>query len=72
LGGLDILVNNASGFGHSDDEAGWGASFDVDMMAVVRGSHAATPHMAAGGAIVNISSISGLRATARSAPYGAI
>ena len=72
LGGLDILVNNASGFGHSDDEAGWGASFDVDMMAVVRGSHAAIPHMTAGGAIVNISSISGLRATARSAPYGAI
>jgi 3-oxoacyl-[acyl-carrier protein] reductase len=72
LGGLDILVNNASGFGHSDDEAGWGASFDVDMMAVVRGSHAAIPHMAAGGAIVNISSISGLRATSRSAPYGAI
>ncbi|OYW60399.1 MAG: 3-oxoacyl-ACP reductase, partial [Bosea sp. 12-68-7] len=38
----------------------------------VRGSHAAIPHMAAGGAIVNISSISGLRATSRSAPYGAI
>src|SRR5262249_28080906 len=26
LGGIDILVNNASGFGRSDDEAGWAAS----------------------------------------------
>src|SRR6516225_6106918 len=26
LGGIDVLVNNASGFGTSDDEAGWGAS----------------------------------------------
>ena len=25
LGGIDILVNNASGFGMSDDEAGWEA-----------------------------------------------
>ena len=23
LGGIDVLVNNASGFGTSDDEAGW-------------------------------------------------
>ena len=26
LGGLDVLVNNASGFGQTDDEAGWAAS----------------------------------------------
>ncbi len=25
LGGIDVLVNNASGFGHKDDEAGWAA-----------------------------------------------
>ena len=72
LGGLDILINNASGFGHADDEDGWAASLNVDMMAVVRGSHAAIPHMEAGSSIVNISSISALRASARSAPYGAI
>lgn len=72
LGGLDILVNNASGFGHSDDEDGWAASLEVDMMAVVRGSHAAIPHMKPGSSIVNISSISAMRASARSAPYGAI
>ena len=26
LGGIDCLVNNASGFGRTDDEAGWAAS----------------------------------------------
>ncbi|CAH1664606.1 3-oxoacyl-ACP reductase [Hyphomicrobiales bacterium] len=72
LGGLDILVNNASGFGHSDDEEGWAASLNVDMLAVVRGTHAAIPHMQPGSSIVNISSISALRASSRSAPYGAV
>src|SRR5437764_11890130 len=33
LGGIDILVNNASAFGSSDDEAGWSASVAIDMMA---------------------------------------
>jgi 3-oxoacyl-[acyl-carrier protein] reductase len=72
LGGLDILVNNASGFGHTDDEAGWAASLTIDVMAVVRGSLAAIPFLGAGGSIVNISSISALRASSRSAPYGAV
>ncbi len=72
LGGLDVLVNNASGFGQTDDEQGWAASFDIDMMAIVRGSHAAIPHMKPGSSIVNVSSISALRASSRAAPYGAI
>ncbi|KRD95838.1 3-oxoacyl-ACP reductase [Bosea sp. Root381] len=72
LGGLDVLVNNASGFGHSDDEEGWAASLNIDVMAVVRGSHAAIPHMKPGSSIVNVSSISALRASSRAAPYGAV
>jgi len=74
LGGIDILVNNASGFGTADDEADWAKSLDIDLMATVRASHAAIPHMekAGGGAILNISSISGYRASARSAPYAAV
>ena len=72
LGGLDILVNNASGFGQTDDEDGWAASLSVDVMAVVRGSHAAIPLLGPGSSIINISSISALRATSRSAPYGAV
>jgi 3-oxoacyl-[acyl-carrier protein] reductase len=74
LGGIDILVNNASGFGASDDEAGWAKGIDIDVMATVRASHAAIPFMekAGGGAILNISSISGYRASARTAPYAAV
>ncbi len=45
LGGIDILVNNASGFGTSDDEAGWAASISVDLLATVRATRAALPFM---------------------------
>ena len=74
LGGLDILVNNASGFGTSDDEAGWTASINVDLMATVRATWAATAFLeqSGSGAIVNISSISGFRPSGRTAPYGAV
>lgn len=72
LGGVDVLVNNASAFAGTDDEAGWGASLDVDLMASVRASRAALPWMEeAGGAIVNVASISGLRSSARTPAYGA-
>jgi len=62
MGGVDILVNNASGFGLKDDENGWLAGFNVDMMAAVRGAWKVAPWMKqrGGGAIVNISSVSGL------------
>ncbi len=73
LGGIDVLVNNASGFGNSDDQAGWDVSFAIDMMAIVHASHAALPSLKASkGAIVNTSSISALRPAARQPPYGAI
>jgi 3-oxoacyl-[acyl-carrier protein] reductase len=74
LGGVDVLVNNASGFGSTDDEAGWAASLAVDLMATVRASHLAAPliEAAGGGAIVNVSSISGLRPSTRTPPYGAV
>jgi 3-oxoacyl-[acyl-carrier protein] reductase len=73
IGGIDILVNNASAFGTSDDEAGWAASVAVDLMATVRMVRAALPHLekSEAGAIINISSISGFRATARTPPYAA-
>jgi 3-oxoacyl-[acyl-carrier protein] reductase len=73
LGGIDTLVNNASGFGRSDDEAGWAASISVDLMATVRASQTAMPHLLASrGAIVHISSISGLTPSVRTPPYGAV
>ena len=74
LGGIDILVNNASGFGTSDDEAGWATSIAVDLLATVRATWAALPFLekSEAGSIVNISSISGFRASARTPPYGAV
>ena len=74
LGGINILVNNASGFGARDDEESWAASVDIDLMATVRASAAALPFLerAAEGAIVNVTSISAMRATKRNPPYGAM
>ncbi|MBW8269161.1 SDR family NAD(P)-dependent oxidoreductase [Caldovatus aquaticus] len=73
LGGIDVLVNNASGFGMGDDEAGWAAGLAVDVMATVRASRAALPHLRASrGCIVNIASISGLRPSVRTPAYAAV
>jgi 3-oxoacyl-[acyl-carrier protein] reductase len=74
LGGIDVLVNNASGFGAMDDEAGWAASIGVDLMATVRASQAALPFLAQakGSSIINITSISALHASTRTPAYGAI
>ena len=57
-----------------DDEAGWAAGINVDLLATVRASHAALPFIekAGGGVILNISSIAGYGASARSAPYAAV
>ena len=74
LGGIDVLVNNASGFGMTDDAAGWAAGFAVDVMAVVHASQAALPFLlkAKNPAIVSVSSISAYRPSGRSAPYAAV
>jgi 3-oxoacyl-[acyl-carrier protein] reductase len=73
LGGIDVLVNNASAFGSADDEASWVASLAVDMLAIVHATQAALPFLQeAKGCVVNTSSISALRAAARQPPYGAI
>jgi 3-oxoacyl-[acyl-carrier protein] reductase len=73
LGGVDILVNNPSGFAFADDEAAWASTLNVDLMAAVRASARAAPWMAegGGGAIVNISSIAGLEAGGFPASYAA-
>ncbi len=43
LGGLDILIHSASGFGLAASEENWQRSFDVDMMAGVRAVEEALP-----------------------------
>jgi NAD(P)-dependent dehydrogenase (short-subunit alcohol dehydrogenase family) len=72
LGGIDILVNNASAFATTDDEAGWGGSIAVDLMATVRATLAATHFLeqSGAGAVLNISSISAFHPSVRTTPYG--
>jgi 3-oxoacyl-[acyl-carrier protein] reductase len=73
LGGLDCLVNNASAFGSSDDDKGWGSSLAVDMMAIVHATQEALPALKQSqGSVVNIASIAALHPAARQPPYGAI
>jgi len=73
LGGIDVLVNNGSAFGSTDDEAGWSTSMAVDMMAIVHATQAALSFLKdAKGSVVNTSSISAMRTAARQPPYGAI
>lgn len=73
LGGIDILVNNASGYGNGNDDASWQAGFDIDLMAAVRANRAALPHLrlSALPAILNISSINASVPTPRAAAYSA-
>jgi 3-oxoacyl-[acyl-carrier protein] reductase len=73
LGGIDVLVNNASGFGSRDDEEAWTKSIDVDLLASVRASRVALPHLEKSrGSIIHISSISGLQHSPRNPAYGAV
>jgi 3-oxoacyl-[acyl-carrier protein] reductase len=73
LGGIDLLVNNASAFGSSDDEKGWMSSMAIDMMAIVHATHAALPFLQQSkGSVVNTSSIAAMHTAARQPPYGAI
>jgi 3-oxoacyl-[acyl-carrier protein] reductase len=66
LGGIDVLINNASGIGMKDDESGWLASVNIDLFATARATRAAIPFLEKSkGSIINISSISGLKAVPR-------
>jgi 3-oxoacyl-[acyl-carrier protein] reductase len=74
LGGLDVLVNNASGYGFEDDDAGWIAGFNVDLMAAVRASRAALPYLKSSpqASILHTSSIAAFHPRSQGAPYAAI
>jgi 3-oxoacyl-[acyl-carrier protein] reductase len=73
LGGVDLLVNNASAFGVSDDDKGWTSSLAIDMLAIVHATQEALPALKQSqGSVVNISSIAAHHPAGRQPPYGAI
>jgi len=74
LGGIDVLINNASGYGFDESDEGWIAGFNVDLMAAVRASRAALPHLKASPhpCILHTSSIAAFRPRANGAPYAAL
>jgi 3-oxoacyl-[acyl-carrier protein] reductase len=73
LGGIDVLVNNASGFGGPDEEDAWQAGISVDVMSTVRASRAALPFLERSrGCIVNVSSICAYGASTRWPAYAAV
>jgi NAD(P)-dependent dehydrogenase (short-subunit alcohol dehydrogenase family) len=65
LGSLDILVNNVGGgrlwTGFVDEpDTHWGELFELNLMAAIRTTRAALPHLVnGGGVVVNVSSING-------------
>lgn len=73
LGGIDVLVNNATGYGMADDEDGWAASLQIDLMAAVRASRLALPWLraASDACILNLSSIAAQQPRPGGAPYAA-
>lgn len=77
LGGLDILVSNASALTRAASEDDWKRMFDVDLMGAVRSLEAARPFLEAAGAergdaaFIITSSVSAAETSAPSA-YGAV
>jgi 3-oxoacyl-[acyl-carrier protein] reductase len=77
LGGLDVLVSNASALVNSNSEADWRAMFDIDMLGAIRTWEAAKPLLeAAAGktgdaAFLIVSSVSAVNSDTPSA-YGAM
>lgn len=73
LGGIDVLVNNATGYGMTDDEAGWEASLNVDLMSAVRASRLALPWLqqSSDACILNLASIAAQQPRPGGAPYAA-
>lgn len=74
-GGIDVLVNNAGlhrgGLIGSLAQEDWQAVLDTNLSGPLNFVRAALPFMGAGGSIVNIGAVVGLRGFAGDAAYGA-
>lgn len=74
LGGVDVVVNNASGFGGGDTEEGWQTGIAVDLLGAVRMTRLALPWLERSrrASVVHITSIAGVTGSARSMSYAAV
>ncbi|MGH8362347.1 MAG: SDR family NAD(P)-dependent oxidoreductase [Gammaproteobacteria bacterium] len=74
LGGIDVLLNNATGYGFHEQDEDWEMDFKVDLMAAVRASREALPHLkhSKHASILHTSSIGALRPRTMGPPYAAM
>lgn len=72
--GIDVLVNNATGYGFHESDEDWQADFNIDLLAAVRASRAALPYLRQSrhACIVHTSSIGALRPRLMGPPYAAM
>ncbi|MBM3482342.1 MAG: SDR family oxidoreductase [Alphaproteobacteria bacterium] len=73
LGGIDIVIPNVSALAIPNTPEAWRQEFEIDMMHTYYAVTAALPHLekSKAGAIVVISSISGIEIDFAAGPYGA-
>lgn len=78
LGGIDVLISNASALTTGNTEDEWRRLFEVDLMGAVRSFETALPHLtqaastSGDAAFVTISSVSAAEASNGLSAYGAI
>jgi 3-oxoacyl-[acyl-carrier protein] reductase len=74
LGGMEVLINNATGYGFREDDESWLTDFNVDLMAAVRASRFALPHLKRSkhACILHTSSIGSFRPRTMGPPYAAM
>ena len=74
LGGIDIVVANASALAGAPDEDSWRAALEIDILGTVRVVEAAMPHLEASeaAAIVTVSSTAGVESFGGVRPYNSL
>lgn len=74
MGGMDVLVNNATGYGFREDDESWLVDFNIDLMAAVRASRFALPHLQQSkhACILHTSSIAAFHPRRSGPPYAAM
>ena len=77
LGGIDLLVSNASALSNGNTDEAWRAAFDIDVLGAVRAAEAAMPYLekaaaAHGDASITIVSSVSAAETRTPSSYGAM